>query len=94
MFAINLQALYDIMMKCLVEADMWNTRRLAVPALGTGLLKYPADKVATIMFQCIQEFSSQNPASHLNTVSILVHSSDTSSYKVGSLTSLRNKFYF
>ena len=82
---IYLKALCDIVLKCLDEAEQWKTQTIAVPSLGTGLLKYPADKVASLMFQCIEDFSSQNLSCHLKTVSIVIHNSDTAAYKVCNL---------
>ena len=44
----------------LQEASKLNAKEIAIPALGTGTLNFPRDKVAQIMVSCATEFSKKH----------------------------------
>ncbi|KAK3577209.1 hypothetical protein CHS0354_030480 [Potamilus streckersoni] len=71
----NAQEIDKITNECLEKANQMRFISMATLALGTGYLEYPADTVATTMFNCIENFSSSTSHLCLQTIKIVVHSS-------------------
>ena len=76
-----LQELRGIIKKCLNEAQQRKLVSIAIPALGTGNLGYPRDRVAAVSFDEVLAFSKNNPGSSLKEVHLVVYDKDTSSVK-------------
>eukprot|EP00794_Sanderia_malayensis_P007530 gene7532-8367_t len=58
------QNLKALIMKLLADAETsWTAKSIAIPALGTGILGFPRDTVATILMECIDAFGRQQNAS-------------------------------
>ena len=55
---------------------------IALPAIGTGGLKFPATVVAKIMFDTVINFSSSNPGSRLKEVRFVLYQTDQSNIDV------------
>ncbi|XP_045190048.2 uncharacterized protein LOC123547196 [Mercenaria mercenaria] len=72
----SLQELESLLSKCLESANDTGFHSIAFPALGTGLLKYPADKVAYTTLQCIEDFSNGNSSTSLQYVNIIIYHRD------------------
>ncbi|XP_071948864.1 protein mono-ADP-ribosyltransferase PARP14-like [Antedon mediterranea] len=54
-----------------------NMRSIAIPALGTGNLQYPADQVAKVMYEEAIDFSANYPQSNLKEIHFVVYYKDT-----------------
>ena len=68
-------------MKCLNEAQKRSLGSIAIPALGTGNLGYPRDRVAAASFDEVFAFSKNNAGSTLREVHLVVYDRDTLSVK-------------
>ncbi len=55
---------------------------LALPALGTGLLKYPLEKVAKTTIDCVESFSKNHPNACLKRVIVVIYPKDKAAYEV------------
>ena len=64
---------------------------IAIPALGTGNLHYPADVTARVMYDSILEFSSKHPTGVLKDVRFVVYDKDTNTIKVWAVGRHRTK---
>ena len=71
-----LQVLRDIFKKCLREAHKRSLKSIAIPAIGTGNLKFPHDRVATASFEEVLAFGKKNPSSTLKEVHLVVYDQD------------------
>lgn len=76
----ELKGLKRLITKCLNEANNNKFKSIALPSLGTGLLNYPADQVANITLQSIEEFSNQPQTISLKYVNIVIFHKDSDSY--------------
>ena len=76
-----MQELRGIITKCLNEAQKRSFASIAIPALGTGNLGYPRDRVAAASFDEVLAFSKNNPGSTLREVHLVVYDKDTPSVK-------------
>ena len=76
-----MQELRAIIKKCLNEAQKRSLVSIAIPALGTGNLGYPRDRVAAASFDEVLAFSKNNPGSTLREVHLVVYDKDTPSVK-------------
>lgn len=66
----------------LTKASKKNFNTVAFPALGTGNLKAPADKVASLMFQESAAFLESNPNSSIRKIYFVVYDKDLPTLKV------------
>ncbi|XP_053407686.1 protein mono-ADP-ribosyltransferase PARP14-like [Mercenaria mercenaria] len=57
-------------------AQAKSLKSLALPALGTGFLRYPKDEVCKCMFETVIEWSQKNPNSSLQNVRFIMHAKD------------------
>ena len=69
----------DIIKKCLDEAQKRELVSIAIPAIGTGNLGYPRDRVAAASFDEVLAFSKSNPSSTLKDVHLVVYDKDVAS---------------
>lgn len=65
----------------LKQADLNNCASIAMPALGTGILKYPKDKVAKWMYTSINQYFDTKKDTGLNRVLIVLFDKDTQTIK-------------
>ena len=73
-------------MNILNEASKKKLSSVAFPAVGTGILGFPADVVATCMFEVVDCFSSSNPSTSLQEVRCVVYGNDTKTFDVSIVT--------
>ena len=71
-----LQVLRDILKKSLHEAHKRSLTSIAIPAIGTGNLKFPHDRVATACFEEVLAFSKKNLTSTVKEVHLVVYDKD------------------
>ena len=69
----------NIIKKCLDEAQKRELVSIAIPAIGTGGLSYPRDRVAAASFDEVLAFSKINPSSNLKEVHLIVYDKDLDS---------------
>ena len=69
----------DIVKKSLNEAQRLNLSSIAIPAIGTGNLQFPHDRVAAASFDEVVSFSKKNPNSTIKEVHLVVYDKDLSS---------------
>ena len=73
---------------CLTKASDLGCRSIAFPVLGTGILKYPFELVASEMFTSILKFQ-QTCESTLENIFIVVYPTDKETFEVSSQAWLR-----
>ena len=59
-----------------MEAQKLNLLSISIPAIGTGNLQFPRDRVATISFDEVLTFSKNNPSSCVKEVHLVVYDQD------------------
>ena len=69
----------DIIKKSLKESQKRGFSSIAVPAIGTGNLQFPYDRVAAATFDEVLTFSKSNPRSCVKEVHLVVYDKDLSS---------------
>ncbi len=80
----------DIIKKCLSEAQKRSLVSIAIPAIGTGNLGYPRDRVAAASFDEVLKFSKNNPSGTLKEVHLVVYDKDLASVQAFQ-TELQNR---
>ena len=68
----------------LTEASKKGVMSLAFPAIGTGILAFPADVVATVLFDVVDNFSMKNPGTSITEVKFVVYEKDLKVWAVSS----------
>ncbi|CAM9477704.1 unnamed protein product [Lampetra planeri] len=68
----SLVKLKKVAMDCLKLADKSKLQSISLPALGTGILGYPAQKVAAVMLGAAIQFSKDNPTSTLQLIQFVL----------------------
>ena len=76
LYHLLFQVLRDILHKSLMEAQKLNLLSISIPAIGTGNLQFPRDRVATISFDEVLTFSKNNPSSCVKEVHLVVYDQD------------------
>lgn len=76
------QALSGIFKDCLEKAENSSLSSISFPAIGTGNLGFPKDRVATSMLDEILTFSSKKQPKHLKKVVIILYSGDAQTIQV------------
>ena len=66
----------------MTTASRAGKKSIAFPVLGTGTLKYPRDIVAKCVFECFDQFNTDNARSSLLEARIVVHPTDVENLKV------------
>ncbi|XP_073490603.1 protein mono-ADP-ribosyltransferase PARP14-like [Aquarana catesbeiana] len=69
--------LRKILSDCLSTVENKHYRSITIPAIGTGVLEFPRNTVAAIMYEEILEFSDRNRLQYLKQVNFMLHPSDT-----------------
>nr|XP_032806157.1 protein mono-ADP-ribosyltransferase PARP14-like [Petromyzon marinus] len=68
----SLVKMTKVVMDCLKLADKSKLQSISLPALGTGILSYPPQKVAAIMLGAAIQFSKDNPNSTLQLIQFVL----------------------
>jgi len=87
MYAV-VQVLRHFIKNVLVAAHKRNLKTLAIPAVGTGVLKFPAAVVASCMFNECDKFSASHAATAVGEVRLVVYEKDQSTLDVRLTTSV------
>ncbi|XP_038071238.1 protein mono-ADP-ribosyltransferase PARP14-like [Patiria miniata] len=74
--------LKELVLSLMEHAEQDGMLSIAIPALGTGILDYPADVTARVMYESVLEFSSQHPNGVLKDVRFVVYEKDTKTAQV------------
>ncbi|XP_076461034.1 uncharacterized protein LOC143293721 [Babylonia areolata] len=69
---VLLHDLRQVILHCLLQASLEGHTSIAFPTLGSGMLRYPCEAVAKLMFSTINFFFREMPHSTLQTVFIVV----------------------
>ncbi|KAL8615431.1 hypothetical protein ACOMHN_036251 [Nucella lapillus] len=69
---VLLYNLRQVILHCLVKASLEEHATIAFPTLGSGMLQYPCDVVASTMFSTIHTFFTEMPHTTLQKVIIVV----------------------
>ena len=70
------------MNQCLLMTTLEEQYSLAIPALGTGQLKYPGTEVAKIMIDAVIEHLEKNPTGSISDVKIVIFNKDQKTQQV------------
>ncbi|XP_077305883.1 protein mono-ADP-ribosyltransferase PARP14-like isoform X2 [Lithobates pipiens] len=73
--------LRKIIKDCLGQAEQNQWMSISFPAIGTGILRFPKDLVAFVMFDEIFQFSCKNKVRSLQEVHLVLHPSDRDTIK-------------
>ncbi|XP_070569580.1 protein mono-ADP-ribosyltransferase PARP14-like [Ptychodera flava] len=71
-----------VVKKCLEAADQANMTSIAIPAIGTGGLRYPIDITARIMYEEINKFSASKPKGSLTDIRVVVYGRNATVCKI------------
>ncbi|XP_038046788.1 protein mono-ADP-ribosyltransferase PARP14-like [Patiria miniata] len=63
------------------QAEIIQMHSLAIPALGTGNMGYPADVTARVMYDAVAAFSSKHPTGVLKDIRFVVYDKDMKTIK-------------
>ncbi|KAK6185731.1 hypothetical protein SNE40_007899 [Patella caerulea] len=72
----ELQVLERSIEKCLHQAVKDKLKNIAFPAIGSGILGYPHDKVAAKLFETVHKFGEENPDTTLTDVIFVMYHKD------------------
>ncbi|XP_069840937.1 protein mono-ADP-ribosyltransferase PARP14-like [Dendropsophus ebraccatus] len=75
------QVLRQTMQTCLDTAEKKQLTSITFPAIGTGVLGFPKDVVAALMFDEVLKFSSSSKNQRLQKVIFMLHPKDTETIK-------------
>ena len=70
------QLMQKVVRDALSYASEKDFKSVALPAMGTGKLRFPRDVVAEIMFNSVIEFSKANPATSVKDVRFVLYDKD------------------
>ncbi|XP_066433389.1 protein mono-ADP-ribosyltransferase PARP14-like [Eleutherodactylus coqui] len=84
------QILRKIVNDCLQAAEENHMPSISFPAMGTGVLRFPKNTVAALMYEECLNFSSKGNHGHPKEVTFMLHPSDTETIKAFS-TELEKK---
>ncbi|XP_060082622.1 protein mono-ADP-ribosyltransferase PARP15-like [Ylistrum balloti] len=75
------EVMESLIYKCLEKAHLSNKTSIAFPALGTGYLRYSPDRVAKIMFRCLQKFDGAHKSTTLTTIYMVIFYKDHKTFQ-------------
>lgn len=70
------------MTKCLDTANVSSYTSIVFPAIGTGHLGYPRDRVAAIMYQTVLNHFRENDGTNVEEVKFVCFNNDSNTIKV------------
>ncbi|XP_033756244.1 uncharacterized protein LOC117338989 [Pecten maximus] len=77
----QLKCMILFMKNCLKKAEERKYKTISFPALGTGNLGYPRDKVAHTMFDTVNNYFEERPDSYIECVNFVVYPKDKGTIK-------------
>ena len=75
----------SLIKSCLQNAHSSSRTSIAIPAIGTGNLRVPADVACWVMYNEVDKFSQNNPATSVKDVRFVVYDKDHKTIAVRSL---------
>lgn len=78
-----LQCLQDLIIELLTTAAKSDFKSIAIPAIGTGYLRFPHQVVAQTMYNTVAEYFSKNPQTSLDNVVFVIYKGDDNAVQVG-----------
>ena len=81
-FSLSFQLLSDALDKILSQCHQAGMTSLAIPAVGTGNLGWPANIVAESFFDAVIRFSAREDGTSLKKIHFVVYPADTNSVAV------------
>ncbi|KAK3597792.1 hypothetical protein CHS0354_006160 [Potamilus streckersoni] len=72
------KALFDVITEALKLATKRGCKSIAMPAMGSGYLRYPAALVAKVMYDAVGDWAKKNTSSSLTTVKFILFFKDKS----------------
>ncbi|XP_072024930.1 protein mono-ADP-ribosyltransferase PARP14-like [Amphiura filiformis] len=75
--ATSESVLCKLVMTILKQANQARMQSIAIPAIGTGNLKFPHNVTAKLMYETVVKFSQQNPTGSLVDIRFVVYHNDT-----------------
>ena len=81
-FSLSFQLLSDALDKILSQCHQAGMASLAIPAVGTGKLGWPADVVAASFFDAVIRFSSQEVRTRLERINFVFYPANGESVAV------------
>ena len=81
-YATCLQKLRKMITKCLEEAEKLRAKSIAFPAVGTGALGYPPEKLGNLFFETCAEFARLNPYGIIESIKLVIYSANAPTKRV------------
>lgn len=77
-----LQKLEELILSCLKKTEEFDVTSIAFAALGTGLLRYPAEIVGECFINAVKQYCEKSPKTKLTSVYALAYHKDEQTKKV------------
>ncbi len=74
--------LKELIQRLLMQATKHSLTSISIPALGTGVLGFPADVVANIMYSTCVEYATNNSGASIKTITFVIYERDQSTINV------------
>lgn len=78
---LQFQTLTDFVTKCLDRGDQLQINSIAIPALGTGFLAFPAKTVVRRLIQCVKDFEIAHKSTSLTEIRFVIFPKDTKTFE-------------
>ncbi|XP_062571657.1 protein mono-ADP-ribosyltransferase PARP14-like isoform X3 [Saccostrea cucullata] len=75
------QTLTDFVTKCLERGDQLQINSIAIPALGTGFLQFPAKVVVCRLLQCVKDFEMRHKSTTVLDIRFVIFPKDTKTFE-------------
>ncbi|XP_077985633.1 protein mono-ADP-ribosyltransferase PARP14-like [Glandiceps talaboti] len=72
--------LADAVQNSLIEAEKYQCKSIAIPAISAGIFGFPLDLCADVILRSIDKFCKTNPPKHLHSIYLVDNSEDTCFY--------------
>lgn len=66
---------------CLERGDELHINSMAIPALGTGFLNFPAKNVVRRLVQCVKDFEMSHKSTSLTEIRLVIFPKDTKTFE-------------
>lgn len=66
---------------CLERGDELHINSMAIPALGTGFLNFPAKNVVRRLVQCVKDFEMSHKSTSLTEIRFVIFPKDTKTFE-------------
>lgn len=80
-FFFYFQILTDFVTLCLERGDELHINSMAIPALGTGFLNFPAKNVVRRLVQCVKDFEMSHKSTSLTEIRFVIFPKDTKTFE-------------